>query len=166
MRARTEMGTRFRRLGLSLLVYCWMAGSVQNPAFSDTLNRPKMIAAAEDAAGCLPAHDPTNGTQPEEGEASGRPVKIVAPRYPVYAEDKGVSGVVDLVFTIESDGSVDDVHVAREEPMCFGFAAAALKVFPQWRFRPKLVDGKPVAFQAVYHLTMKLGVRVPGRELP
>jgi hypothetical protein len=31
-----------------------------------------------------------------------------------------------------------------------------MKVFPQWRFQPEIVDGKPVAVQAFYRFSFKL----------
>jgi len=69
-------------------------------------------------------------------------------------------GLADLTFTVEADGSVGDPHVIQEVPAGFGFANAALAVIPQWKFEPKLLDGKPVASQVVYRMNWKIGTLV------
>jgi protein TonB len=82
-------------------------------------------------------------------------VKLAKPEFPVCAEDRRVPGFVDLVFTIEPDGSVGDLQVVQETPAGFGFAKAALDVFPAWKFQPKLVDGKPAASRVTYRMSWK-----------
>jgi len=76
--------------------------------------------------------------------------------YPDRAADNNVSGYVDFSFIIEEDGSVGDPQVIAEVPDGYGFAAAAKKAFPHWRFQPQLVDGKPVAAPARIRVTFKL----------
>ena len=76
--------------------------------------------------------------------------------YPERAADAGVGGYVEFAFIIEPDGSVGDPQVIAEVPDGYGFAAAAKKAFPKWRFEPKLVDGKPVAAPATIRVTFKL----------
>ncbi|MDB5396607.1 MAG: tonB [Rhodospirillales bacterium] len=76
--------------------------------------------------------------------------------YPDKAADRGVPGYVDFSFIIEPDGSVGDPQVIAEVPDGYGFAAAARKAFPKWRFAPKLVNGKPVAAPAQIRVTFKL----------
>ena len=109
-------------------------------------------ASAEDCP--APADTPSLVAQarPLEGEKPARPVKVIPPQFPSNAEAGGVSGLVDFAFTLQPDGSMTDVKVIQEVPVCFGFARAALKVFPQWRFPPKLADGKPIAFSAAYRI--------------
>ena len=76
--------------------------------------------------------------------------------YPARALDAGKSGFVDFVFTVEPDGSVGDLKMVQEVPSGFGFATAAEKALPTWRFKPKLVDGKPVPSLARYRVTFQL----------
>jgi outer membrane biosynthesis protein TonB len=66
-----------------------------------------------------------------------------------------MNGLVDFAFTIQPDGSVNDVQVVQEVPQCFGFAGAAGKVFPRWQFPPQVIDGKAVAVQATYRFRFK-----------
>ena len=64
--------------------------------------------------------------------------------------------MVDVEFTLMPDGSVDSAHVIQETPPGFGFAEAAMDVFPRWKFEPHIVDGKPVAVLAYYRITLRL----------
>jgi TonB family protein len=76
--------------------------------------------------------------------------------YPDIAADRNISGYVDFAFIIEPDGSVGDPQVIAEVPDGYGFAAAAKKAFPKWRFEPELVDGRPVAAPATIRVVFKL----------
>ena len=58
--------------------------------------------------------------------------------------ERGQGGFVDLSVVIRADGTVANVRVIGETPQGYGFAAAALKALPGWRFDARLVDGKPV----------------------
>jgi protein TonB len=112
----------------------------------------------------LPAEDfhrnpPTTTTNTETA-----PPVIINPRpvyrggliYPDRASEAGVSGYVDFSFIIEPDGSVGNPQVIDEVPDGYGFATAAKKAFPKWRFEPKLVDGKPVAAPAQIRVSFQL----------
>ena len=98
------------------------------------------------------------------GDTAPPPNVIVNPRpiyrgdlvYPERAQDAGVPGYVDFNFIIEPDGSVGDPQVTSEVPDGYGFAAAAKKAFPKWRFEPRLVNGKPVAWPASIRISFKL----------
>jgi TonB family protein len=71
------------------------------------------------------------------------PVKIkdVRPVYPPEAQAARVTGVVILEARIGEDGSVDDARVLRSIPL---LDQAAVDAVMQWRFRPTLLNGKPV----------------------
>lgn len=65
------------------------------------------------------------------------------PTYPEVARKKGLQGEVILEIRISESGAVVDVEVVRgDEP----FVAAALAAVRTWRYRPALVDGRPVPF--------------------
>ena len=76
--------------------------------------------------------------------------------YPERAADANRSGYVIFSFIIRKDGSVGDPQVIEEVPDGYGFATAAKKAFPKWRFDPKLVDGKPVDAPAQIRVTFQL----------
>ena len=68
-------------------------------------------------------------------------VKDVRPVYPPEAQGAKVSGLVIIEARIGEDGSVEDARVLRSVPM---LDQAAIDAVMQWRFRPTLLNGKPV----------------------
>ncbi|HEX4504347.1 MAG TPA: energy transducer TonB [Alphaproteobacteria bacterium] len=74
--------------------------------------------------------------------SKGNPTAIVRPEYPPRALTERTSGYVDFRFLLMPDGSIASPKVTYERPVGYGFAAAAMKVFPRWKFaadpnRPK-----------------------------
>ena len=80
-----------------------------------------------------------------------------APTYPVQALRDGTSGWVELEFTVTPSGGVRDVEVVGAEPAGV-FDVSATQALAQWRFRPRVVNGKPVAQRS----TIKLRFDVDG----
>ena len=70
------------------------------------------------------------------------------PDYPDLARRVGVQGTVLLLINIESDGRVGAVEVLRSPDLRYGFDLAAIEAVRQWRYRPALLDGRPIAVQA------------------
>jgi TonB family protein len=72
--------------------------------------------------------------------------RVVArdPVYPLAALRNKTRGWVELEFTILPNGTVRDVAVVGAEPTGV-FEAAASGALAQWQFRPRLVNGHPVA---------------------
>ncbi len=73
--------------------------------------------------------------------------KYVAPRYPRSAERRNISGWVDVVFTVQADGSVTDVEVIGSEPGDT-FVDSATKAVAKWEFEPVVEDGQIVEKRA------------------
>jgi TonB family protein len=90
-------------------------------------------------------------------KVSPHPISRVAPLYPARAEDNQIEGYVDFDFTVEPDGSVGHPIVVMEVPEAYGFADAALKVFPKWAFAAATVNGVAVATPASFRISFKLG---------
>ncbi|HWP95129.1 MAG TPA: TonB family protein [Gammaproteobacteria bacterium] len=81
------------------------------------------------------------------GSPSGSEVAVVSvamPRYPADARREGVSGEVALAFTVNADGSVTDLEVVRAEPPD-RFEQAAKRAILRSKYRPRMVNGVPVA---------------------
>ena len=77
---------------------------------------------------------------------------------PAHAEFIGgdqIEGWVKLEFTVLEDGSVGDVKVLEAEPGRI-FNSAATRAILRWRFKPKVVDGKPVQRRATQTIDFKL----------
>jgi len=70
------------------------------------------------------------------------------PRYPELARKAGVQGTVVLLIVIGADGRVGEIEVLRAPDPRFGFDLAAIEAVKQWRYRPALLGGRPVAVQA------------------
>ncbi len=76
-----------------------------------------------------------------------KPIKSVKPEYPKKAELAKVEGWVELDFTVAESGQVTDVAVhATSAPGVF--ESAAIGALSQWRYKPIVRDGKPVAQRA------------------
>jgi TonB family protein len=67
--------------------------------------------------------------------------------YPESAERRGVEGWVDLEFTVDTTGAVDDVVVTAAEP-AGRFDAAAVEAVSRYRFAPFEEDGRRYARRA------------------
>jgi len=71
-------------------------------------------------------------------QASRPPLRFVYPVYP----DVRARGVVSLTAGLDSDGAVRNLRVVSGNRV---LAAAAVRAVRQWRYRPYLKDGQPVA---------------------
>jgi protein TonB len=66
--------------------------------------------------------------------------KYVAPKYPRSAQRRNLSGWVDVVFTVTTDGTVIDIDVRNSEPGDT-FINAAVKAVEKWEFEPVVENG-------------------------
>ncbi len=74
--------------------------------------------------------------------------------YPEAARKKGIESEVILKITIGINGEVTAVKLVRgDEP----FASAAIATARTWRYRPAVLDGKPVAVSRVVNVAFKIG---------
>lgn len=95
------------------------------------------------------------GTGPFLGQRGGGgsqtsdliPLYRIQPQIPREALMSGTSGWVKVRFTVMEDGSVEDPEVVDSSARMF--IRPALRAIVRWKFKPKIVDGKPVRHQAV-----------------
>lgn len=86
------------------------------------------------------------------------PVHKVDPKYPQDLLKEHVQGEVILYGVIREDGSVDSIQLVRGvDPQ---LNANSVSAFAQWKFRPAMKDGQPVALEAIVHIPF----REPPRE--
>lgn len=76
-----------------------------------------------------------------DGDAT--PIVRIEPQYPIAAARDGKEGWVQLSFTINELGGVDDVSVIKAEPKRL-FDREAIRALKKWKYKPKIVDGKPL----------------------
>ncbi len=95
-----------------------------------------------------------------EGSADTELIALVkiAPRYPRRAALAGKEGWVKLEFTVTQTGTVKEVKVLEAHPRGY-FERAAKRALLKWKFKPKVVNGKPVARRAVQVIEFKLEKR-------
>lgn len=99
-------------------------------------------------AGALP-------TPTEEYLVSEMPLVIseVRPNYPQEAREKRIEGAVALDVLIDQFGAVRKVSIIDGPEI---FRSGAIDAMKRFKFKPALVDGKPVAVRIRYVLNFKL----------
>jgi len=98
------------------------------------------IAAAVDTGMSL---DSGGGFSMASADGDAVPMVRVPPQYPERAAQRGIEGRVLIEFTISKSGSVKDPKVIAYEPSKI-FNKAALKAVSQWKYNPKIENGKAV----------------------
>jgi protein TonB len=93
------------------------------------------------------------GGRQQDGELM--PLVRIAPQYPMRAAMDGLEGWVKLEFTITESGEVADVKVTEAKPRRV-FNREAIRAIRKWRFKPKMVNGKPVSRRAAQVIDFKL----------
>ncbi|RUO79596.1 energy transducer TonB [Pseudidiomarina taiwanensis] len=83
------------------------------------------------------------GAGPMMADGEATPIVRINPRFPPEAARDGISGWVMLRFTIDETGGVTDVEVLDSEPRRV-FDQEARRALLRWKYKPKMVDGKPV----------------------
>ncbi len=97
-------------------------------------------------AACAPVGTVSKNTMTSEELAAideAVPIKIVNPRYPLYAAQNHIEGFVLFVFDIDSEGNPQNIRVLKSEPEGV-FERHALASIEQWKFKPKYENGVPV----------------------
>jgi uncharacterized protein len=76
-----------------------------------------------------------------------RLLKSVSPKYPQDLLERGASGFVDIIFSIDKNGTTYDqmIYFTSEK----GFGKAALNALRKFQYEPLKVNGKPVAANGV-----------------
>jgi len=96
--------------------------------------------------------NPFSGANTGDGDLI--PIVQIRPNYPREALLKCIGGVVDLRFTVLEDGSVTDAQVVSANPPRL-FDRDALRAIARWKFKPRIVDGRPVKRQATLPLVFE-----------
>jgi protein TonB len=97
----------------------------------------------------------TFGSRAISGDGEAIPVVAIAPPYPRQAAIQKIEGFVTLEFEIEPDGSVSNPRIVAADPARV-FSQAALRAITRWKFKPTVIDGKPVRDSGRYTLKFKL----------
>ena len=87
------------------------------------------------------------------GVATGRLIRQSPAVYPQVAKLARVSGTVVLQATISKTGTITDLHVVSGPPM---LRSGALEAVRTWRYKPFLLDNKPVEVQTTIDVVFAL----------
>ncbi len=80
---------------------------------------------------------------PDNFDKEPTPLVRVDPRYPVTAANQGIEGFVELIFNINKEGKVENIHILHSEPKRV-FDKAAKDALRKWRYQPRIVNKKAV----------------------
>lgn len=84
------------------------------------------------------------------------PIYAAPPMYPSRAMSRGIEGWVVVSFTVTPQGTVIDPVVVEGNP-AGTFDSAALRAVKKFKYKPRVVDGTPIAVPGVsYKFTFKL----------
>jgi len=104
----------------------------------------------------IPGHGdrPGTGSDPGSGDGLSEPLRLTAaitppvallkvqPRYTETARRANIQGVVVVEAVVDEQGRVTDARVLRGLPM--GLDRAAIEAIQQWKFRPAMMQDRPV----------------------
>ena len=83
------------------------------------------------------------------------PLTMLPHQYPPSARMRRINGWVDLLFTVNADGTVSDVTIMNSEPVEI-FDKAATDAALRWRFRPVTRNGQAVETLAQIRINFSL----------
>jgi TonB family protein len=78
---------------------------------------------------------------------------VPEPPYTPEARKAGLEGTVILSVVIDATGRVSQVSI--KEPLGLGLDDNAAKTVEKWRFKPSMIDGKPVAVRTLVEVTFR-----------
>ena len=78
------------------------------------------------------------------GVSTGLLIKKVTPNYPPLAKQARIQGHVLLQAEISKEGTIQNLQLISGHPM---LAPAAIEAVKQWRYKPYLLNGEPVAVE-------------------
>jgi periplasmic protein TonB len=78
------------------------------------------------------------------GVSTGLCIKRVQPNYPQLAKQARIQGQVVLQAEISKEGMIQNLQLISGHPM---LAPAAIEAVKQWRYKPYLLNGEPVAVE-------------------
>jgi protein TonB len=118
---------------------------------------PAQLHVESTAVEAAPRQPARERVAPNDATGTAAPVltRRVEPVYPAEARRTRRQGWVDVIFTVQTDGSVVGASVADADPR-YVFDRAALAAVGRWRFSPGTQDGKAVASQVRQRIEFRL----------
>ncbi len=120
---------------------------------SKVKSEPEVLAAPKKTLSPLEMH-PTTSTEVAI-ETDVAPLVRIPPHYPRWALRSKIIGSVVIRFTITPEGWVSEPLVIKSEPNEV-FDRSALRALKQWKFKPLLRNGRPIARRAIQRFSFAL----------
>jgi protein TonB len=79
-----------------------------------------------------------------QGVSTGLLIRKVTPNYPPLARQARIQGTVVLQAEISKEGTIQNLQLISGHPM---LAPSAIEAVKQWRYKPYLLNGEPVAVE-------------------
>ena len=108
---------------------------------------PELPIAGYESRASQPESGPTIAFAPAGAGVQQRDLEAVAtpdPTYPAHAFRQGIEGWVEVEYTVTERGTTTDVAVVAAAPRGV-FDDAAITAVGSWKYRPRIVNGQPVA---------------------
>src|SRR6516164_7515852 len=88
-----------------------------------------------------------------QGVTQGLLIRKVQPNYPPLARQARIQGSVLLQAEISKDGAIENLRLISGHPM---LAPAAIEAVKQWRYKPYMLNGEPVAVETQVQVNFTL----------
>jgi TonB family protein len=130
------------------------ANSLLKISFQEDQVNPKCVMSPNTGAALAGAKSATpERVRISSGVAAGLLVKKVQPQYPEDAKQARVKGKVVMKADIDKEGNVEDISLISGDPM---LAPAALEAVKQWKYKPFLLNGRPVKVETQVVVNFRL----------
>jgi periplasmic protein TonB len=103
-----------------------------------------VIGGILSATAALPKVATPQRVRVSQGVSSGLLIKRVQPNYPPLARQARIQGQVVLHAEISKEGTIQNLQLISGHAM---LAPAAIEAVKQWRYKPYLLNGEPVAVE-------------------
>jgi TonB family protein len=90
---------------------------------------------------------------------SGQLITKVSPAYPPLARQARIQGTVLLKAQISKTGDVENLQLISGHPM---LAPAAVEAVKQWKYKPYLLNGEPIAVETNVTVVFQLSDKPPA----
>jgi len=123
--------------------------TVEPPAIASGLSSPAPLNGVLVAKASLPELS----APVSQGVSGGQLVHRVSPVYPAQARTQRLEGRVVLSALVMENGRVRDLKILDGHPL---LAQSAMDAVKQWRYKPFLLDGKPIKRETTVTIDFKL----------
>lgn len=79
------------------------------------------------------------------------PLVRIQPQYPRRAAERGIEGFAIVELTVTPQGTVENVRTVEADPRGY-FERAAEQAAAKFRYKPKVVNGEPIAVEGVRYI--------------